>query len=130
MPTLPPNKRRSYLPSKEVKKGTGDQGFYNSYRWRKISKAYRRNYPICEVCYEGKEEIVESEVTDHIVPISAGGAEWDANNYMPMCHQCHNRKRGLESNGYVVLSELNFENKLIPANRYEIIEKLCQRKSK
>lgn len=95
--------RRSYQPAPSPKKGTGDQGFYNSPTWRKARAAFISSAPnntLCAVCLK-KGQLEKASVVDHIVPISAGGARLDADNFMAMCDKCHNRKRGHESAGFV-----------------------------
>lgn len=72
---------------------TANYTFYNSYAWRQKSKSYRRSNPLCSSCLE-KGRTSPSEVTDHIIPIDKGGAKWDENNFMALCHSCHNSKSG------------------------------------
>lgn len=125
MATLPKPKRRSYLPAKEQKKGTSDQNFYNSTRWRKTSIAYRKQQPLCEVCLKGLEHICTADVVDHIVPIEQGGSQFNPDNHMGMCHKHHNRKRGLESRTAILVEwRLDFNNERVPVSRREIIELL------
>ena len=125
MPTLPSDRRRRYIPEKEKKPAGSNQGFYNSTRWRKVSKAHKRNFPLCEVC-AANDELKSVDVTDHIVPIEKGGSKFNPLNFMSMCHEHHNAKRGLESHGYCVQTEMDFNNEFIPVDRDEIIVKLCQ----
>ena len=113
MPRLP----RPPRPTKVVVVGS-NQRLYNSRQWRSISEAYRKYHPLCEVC-EAKGLVVGVDVTDHIVPIEKGGAIWLKDNYMGLCHACHNRKRGYESTGYVCA-----HNDGTPINREELISKL------
>ena len=62
-------------------------------------------------------------MTDHIIPIEQGGAEWDQRNYMALSNKVHNVKRALESRGFVIASKQG-EGGLIPVNRQDIIDKL------
>jgi 5-methylcytosine-specific restriction endonuclease McrA len=58
----------------------------------------------CEVCYHDNvmTSVVERNgVTDHIVPISEGGAMWDERNYMALCNSCHNRNEVTNHMAYV-----------------------------
>lgn len=104
MPRIPKTEvRRKYKAKRQPKRGTSDQGFYNSPVWRKARRAFLDSHPnhsLCQVCLQ-KNELTPANVVDHIIPISAGGARLDDRNYMPMCHRCHNVKRGLESHGFV-----------------------------
>lgn len=69
---------------------------YGSAAWRKASAAYFRgkgcSHPGCPVL---------AELTDHIIPIGQGGAQWDRRNWQPMCKKHHDRKRGREAHGHV-----------------------------
>ena len=127
MPHLPKKQpRRAYTVRKRSKAEYGNEAgrFYNSTAWRKLSRRYRDNNPLCEVCNEKP-----AQVTDHIIrivadergyPLPTGGAAWDERNHMAMCHSCHNRKRGKERHGFVVDS-VRTENGLIPKDRWDII---------
>ena len=82
----------------------------------------------CEVCYhdDTMSSVVErAGVTDHIVPISEGGAMWDERNHMAMCQFHHNQKRGHESQGLRIGSS-NGLNGLIPSDRSEVIRMLLR----
>jgi 5-methylcytosine-specific restriction endonuclease McrA len=82
----------------------------------------------CEVCYhdEKMSSVVErAGVTDHIVPISEGGAMWDERNHMAMCQFHHNQKRGYESQG-LRISVSQGLNGLIPTDRLEVVRMLLR----
>jgi 5-methylcytosine-specific restriction endonuclease McrA len=82
----------------------------------------------CEVCYhdETMSSVVErAGVTDHIVPISEGGAMWDERNHMAMCQFHHNQKRGHESHG-LRIGLSNGLNGLIPSDRLEVVRMLLR----
>lgn len=40
-------------------------------------------------------------MTDHIIPVSMGGAELDPRNFQGLCHTCHNSKSARERHGQV-----------------------------
>lgn len=130
MPTIPKKQpRRSYMRKPQPKTGTGDQAFYNSPAWRKARAAYMNEHPnhsLCRVSLE-KGDHKPADVIDHIIPISAGGARLHPDNFMPMTHFYHNRKRGYESNGWVPEAR-NTEDGLVPtkAGRYETLQKLLK----
>jgi len=67
-----------------------------------------------------------ANVTDHIIPISAGGAVWDKRNHMAMSHHYHNVKRGHEKGG-LGIRVMKGRDGLIPVDRMEIINKLLKR---
>ena len=121
MPSLKKSKPPSYTPPKEVNR-TSDQSFYNSTTWRKYSLNYRAMNPLCEVSIAADDPI-GSQLVDHIVPIEQGGSWYDPCNHMAMCHYWHNKKRGLESQGYVV-DHINGINGFVPINREDITNKL------
>lgn len=70
-----------------------NQSFYNSTKWRKLSKAFKVLNPLCVECLqEGKTTPVD--ITDHIEPIDKGGAKLDVANLQSLCHSHHNKKSG------------------------------------
>lgn len=59
--------------------------FYNSSRWRKLSKqVLNEHYYVCRRCGE------DATLADHIVPVRV---DWnkrlDINNIQPLCESCH-----------------------------------------
>lgn len=74
--------KRNWLKNKE------DAHFYNGQAWRKFSKNYKRDNPVCEV----KGCTQPSYFSDHIVPISQGGDRWDESNIQALCKSCNARK--------------------------------------
>ena len=124
MPNLPRSRRRSYEPDKpkRERQATGDQSFYNSPRWRRVSRLYRQKHPLCEVA-KAKGEVRAAEVVDHIISITFGGARYDERNLMAMSHHYHNRKSGLETHGCFLATVDSAEGKL-PRQRSEVFERL------
>lgn len=51
---------------------------------------FERDGGICMKC--GKKVYKDNYHVDHIVPISAGGAEWDLNNLELSCPRCNQKK--------------------------------------
>lgn len=78
------SKRKPVAPPKWGKEN--NRGIYGSNRWRKLSERFRMNNPLCRVCEE------PTQMTDHIKPISEGGAIWDEANLQPLCNKCHRNK--------------------------------------
>jgi hypothetical protein len=118
-----PNKKR-----KRVRKPGKNQKFYQSARWKKVSRLYKNQHPICEVSYfDGLA--AEAKVTDHIIPIEQGGAEWDERNYMGLSTYYHNLKRRFEQDGFVV-PHINTSFGKIPMERMDIIDHLLSYKAK
>lgn len=70
--------------------------FYNSKAWRDTAKAHKADNPLCvnyEVCGGA------TEFTDHIRPISEGGARYDRSNLQPLCASCNASKTGKQAHG-------------------------------
>jgi 5-methylcytosine-specific restriction endonuclease McrA len=95
-----PNKIvRSWVPQRTAFSRENDNSkFYNSWPWRKKSKAHRMAHPLCVKCEE-KGETVAGKVVDHIKSINTGGEKLDDNNLQTLCERCHNRKSSAESRG-------------------------------
>lgn len=74
---------------------------HSSNRWRKTSRLYRLQNPICEACLrEASEDGNQSQKkragmiqlatsVDHIVPLFAGGEPYDWDNLMSLCDYHH-----------------------------------------
>ena len=58
-------------------------------RWRKISKLFLANNPLCADCKKAGRLTPATE-THHIVPVEEGGSDRDDNLY-PLCKSCHSR---------------------------------------
>jgi 5-methylcytosine-specific restriction endonuclease McrA len=85
----------------------GSDKRYNSRRWRKFRKAYLMRDPLCVDC--GRM----AQVLDHIKPVrlNVGLDFYDTTNMQPMCHQCHNAKRGHESHQVITYTVTNYKKK-------------------
>ena len=89
MPFLPPLYSHKKPPEKLKKKSSR---FYDTRRWRKLSARHRREEPLCRQCFK-RGIITAGVLTDHIIPILEGGAEWDNDNLQTLCDRCHQIKR-------------------------------------
>lgn len=127
MAYIPKQKRKSYQPEKE--KAFGKDPFYNLKVWRQTSHAIRAIYKgICQVCKDKP-----SDMTDHLISREVGGADFDQQNLLPMCHICHNKKRGLEAHTnepLVPTRQSGVDGKLVPQNKEDIIYLLTVKKYK
>lgn len=69
------------------------EAFYNSKEWRRHSRAYRSEHPLCEPCQrEGR--VTAAQQVHHKEEISKRpdlAYEWD--NLESVCIQCHNEMR-------------------------------------
>lgn len=119
MAFIPKAKRKKYNP--KPKKEFGKDTFYNSGTWRNVSRNLRISFLLCPVCEEKGPEMV-----DHVIPRSYGGSDYDYNNLLPMCHNCHNKKRALERSGPLLeTKESKTQKGLVPkGNKMDIVEKL------
>ena len=96
MPKLPVSKKRPWIPAKpKHMREVDNASFYNSRRWRSISKTYRKNHPLCVKC-EREGVIKASECVDHITPISMGGSMVSTFNLQALCNSCHAKKSARE----------------------------------
>ena len=123
---MPKKSRAAKVRRKRAKpvRVTGDQRFYNSLRWRTVSKRHKQEYPLCAAC-EALGEVVGVQVTDHAIPINEGGARMDTRNYLSLCHPCHNRKRGLEAHGFARrVQTMQGYAGLIPVSMDEVVRVL------
>lgn len=105
MPTIPSKPNRPWkFKAKKHQRSVDMSWFYNSWKWRKFSKRYKRENPLCIKC---KQEgiITAATVTDHITRYADGGEGFDLNNLKPihfqsLCDFHHNQKSGKEAHGY------------------------------
>jgi len=96
MPTVRRHSRRLIKPEVNRSFGKGDNyKFYNSTRWRKLSKLLKSQSPLCVVCLFNNK-VKPCSVTDHIIPVEHGGAMTDLQNLTTLCHSCHNKKSAKE----------------------------------
>lgn len=65
--------------------------FYHSKEWIACRTAHRIAYPFCKQCER------EGAVTDHIIPRSQGGEDFNWSNLQTLCRSCDQIKRGKES---------------------------------
>lgn len=74
------------------------QSFYNSTRWRRLSKQVKlRDDYMCQECLRNGS-YTTADVTDHIIEVKDDWERrWDVSNMESLCHECHNRKTLAES---------------------------------
>lgn len=72
-------------------RGSACERGYNR-RWRTEAAAFRRRYPLCQLCLvAGRTQ--PSEVVDHRIPHRGDPILfWDAANWQALCKRCHDRK--------------------------------------
>lgn len=69
---------------------------YKLAAWRKASRAWLRNNPICVDCDELGLVVLASEV-DHVAPHRGDRQKfWDRSNWQSLCKPCHSRKTARE----------------------------------
>lgn len=90
--------RPSWIPKQDTNKSWNTTDFnYNSTRWINDRKAHLRANPLCIECKK-QSRVTPATVSDHIIPISKGGNEWDWGNRQALCESCHNKKNARERN--------------------------------
>lgn len=122
-------------PKKRERQRSKNKDFYNTTAWRTVSYDFRNNTsPLCEACLEMgiMTDITPGDkkgVTDHVVPISKGGAMLDDRNFMGLCgvnsfFNHHAVKSGIELKFDIDCIET--PNGFIPTQRgkREVIEKI------
>ena len=57
--------------------------------WRKISEAYRKANPLCELCKEGGR-LTPAALVHHKIKVADGGTH-EASNLMALCDSCHSK---------------------------------------
>lgn len=100
MPKMPSKTKRPWVQEyKPFERITNNNGFYNSWKWRKFAKRYKERNPLCVKCTE-ENRIGPAHVADHITRIQDGGKEFDESNIQSLCEFHHNQKSGKEAHGY------------------------------
>lgn len=75
---------------KEYTRPSQERGY--TYEWRKASKAFLKEHPLCAEC-QRKGRLIPATVVDHIVPHRGDRALfWDRPNWQPLCKKCHDEK--------------------------------------
>lgn len=76
-------------------KSSAWHGLYSTRRWKRLSRAFLAEYPVCFVCG------AKAEIADHIQP-HRGNIElfFDESNLQPMCWRCHSRKTFAENGNF------------------------------
>lgn len=81
--TIP--KRKGYVREKSAEP-------YHTYRWAKLSRAFRAEHPLCEECRK-KGIIKASTCVDHIEPWPiCGDRFYDRSNLQALCDECNHLK--------------------------------------
>lgn len=104
MPTLPIAKKKPWQEERVVqgRRMHDNSKFYNARKWRKVSKVYKSEHPLCE-CEDCKvnEHVKPSHVTDHIrglqFLLDNKLDPYDENELQAMNSSCHNKKSGRDA---------------------------------
>lgn len=82
-------------------RGTAHERGYD-YRWSQFSQWWLGHYPLCGMRADGRIHLehrrsicqgdVFAECTDHIVPMSRGGEQYDEQNLQSLCIRCNSAK--------------------------------------
>jgi 5-methylcytosine-specific restriction protein A len=89
-----PNLKRRREPTAH-RQGRNNRAFYQSARWHKLSRQFRKANPLCKRCLDkGITEV--GEVVDHTIPlevwIQQGGDPYDYTNLQTLSKSCHSIK--------------------------------------
>lgn len=76
--------------AKYTRKFPERQALYKSHAWTWARQQQLLREPNCRVCGESAGAV------DHIIPISQGGADLDADNLQSLCRRHHNSKTTAE----------------------------------
>ena len=73
-------------------KGSKEELFYHTTRWRKLRKYFITKNPLCVICLsEGRT--TPAKVVDHVIPLRLNyELRLDSNNLQALCSKCHNNK--------------------------------------
>lgn len=101
MPNKQRNIKRPWVKEREsyTRRSKSNDGFYNSWPWRKLRKKFINDNPTCVKC-EIEGLVSEAKYVDHIQRIEHGGAKLDEKNLQSLCKYHHDSKSGKEAHGY------------------------------
>lgn len=89
---------------KHKKQVTKEQNYKSTkiytYQWRKTSKIFLKENPLCVHCQKVGRLTAATEV-DHVTP-HCGDMKlfWNKNNWQALCKVCHSKKTALEDGGF------------------------------
>lgn len=71
------------------------------YKWRKYSKQYRLENPLCVMC-EKEGRLTLAECVDHKKAVTGPDDPlfWEPTNHQGLCHKCHSVKTALEDGAF------------------------------
>lgn len=99
MPTAPKKRNRPWVTKrKPFERELDNSWFYNNWKWRKFSSAFKKRNALCVKC-KNEGIITAATVTDHLQQFGVGVPGWDLNNlndkdFQPLCDSCHNSRSG------------------------------------
>ena len=104
MPNVPTPKKKPWQTERVVqgRRLHDNSKFYNARKWRKVSKAYKLENPICE-CEDCKanELVKEGHVADHIrglqYLLDNNLDPYSFDELQTMNNSCHNKKSGRDA---------------------------------
>lgn len=89
MPWKPKNYKKPIPKSKDARLNPSKRGY--DWNWTRLSRAYRKIYPLCRICLDiGKP--TPGALVDHIIPLDEGGERLDEKNMQTLCRPCHAKK--------------------------------------
>jgi 5-methylcytosine-specific restriction protein A len=99
MPTRPPIHRPGPPRAAATPRPSSSARGYN-WRWRKRSKQYLLENPLCAPC-KRLGVLTAATIVDHVIP-HRGNMElfWDESNWQSACKPCHDHKTATEDGGF------------------------------
>lgn len=71
-----------------------------TYQWRRTSKAFLKEHPLCVHC-EKEGRLTPATEVDHIIPHNGDmKLFWDRSNWQALCKKCHSVKTAAEDGGF------------------------------
>ncbi len=76
----------------QLRDQTEERQWIHSPRWRKASRIFLDEHPLCAEC-KRKGKVTAAYLVDHIIP-HGGNYDlfWDESNWQSMCNPCHEEK--------------------------------------
>jgi len=89
------NRRDTQRASDERRRHSTTNKIHQDPRWRKVSKWYRLQHPLCEDPYGTHKRLGETQKADHvhhIIPLVVDPElAYNGDNLQSLCATCHNR---------------------------------------
>jgi 5-methylcytosine-specific restriction protein A len=70
--------------------------------WEALKERFKREHPMCRICWERDGRAVPMHEVDHIIPFRdpSSPLRLDWNNLQSLCKPCHSRKTATHDGGF------------------------------